>query len=58
VASASGTGDVAAILGAGSFYVSDGLIAWNRFLRETAHARLVIMVTYDMAEVGLVLSLV
>lgn len=57
VASAIGTGHVAAILGAVSFYASDALIAWNRFLRETRHARLVIMVTYHLAQIGLVLSL-
>lgn len=58
VASAIGTGHVAAVLGASSFYASDALIAWNRFLHETRHARLVIMVTYHLAQLGLVLSLV
>lgn len=58
VASAVGTGHVAAVLGATSFYASDALIAWNRFLRETRHARLVIMVTYHLAQLGLVLSLI
>ena len=58
VASAIGTGHVAAIAGAGSFYASDALIAWNRFVRETPHARVAIMVTYHLAQVGLVLSLV
>lgn len=58
VASAIGTGHVAAVLGASSFYASDALIAWNRFLHETRHARLVIMVTYHLAQLGIVLSLV
>lgn len=58
VASAIGTGRPMAIAGAGFFYASDALIAWNRFLRETPHARLVIMVTYHLAQIGLVLSLV
>lgn len=58
VASALGTGHVAGVLGAVSFYVSDALIAWNRFLRETAHGRIAIIVTYHLAQVGLVLSLV
>ena len=58
VASAIGTGHVAAVAGAGSFYASDALIAWNRFVRETPHARVAIMVTYHLAQVGLVLSLV
>jgi uncharacterized membrane protein YhhN len=58
VASALGTGHVAAVLGAVLFYVSDALIAWNRFLRETGHGRLAIIVTYHLAQVSLVLSLV
>lgn len=58
VATAFGTGHPSAVVGAALFYSSDALIAWNRFLRETAHARLVIMVTYHLAQFGLVLSLV
>jgi uncharacterized membrane protein YhhN len=58
VASAIGIGDPVAVLGASLFYVSDALIAWNRFVRETAHSRVTIMVTYHLAQVGLVLSLV
>lgn len=58
VASAIGTGHVAAVAGATLFYASDALIAWNRFLRETSHARLAIIVTYHLAQIGLVLSLI
>jgi uncharacterized membrane protein YhhN len=58
VASAIGVGHLTGIAGAGLFYVSDALIAWNRFLRETRHARVAIMVTYHLAQVALVLSLV
>jgi uncharacterized membrane protein YhhN len=58
VASAIGVGHLTGIAGASLFYVSDALIAWNRFLRETRHARVAIMVTYHLAQVGLVLSLV
>ena len=58
VASAIGVGNAAAIVGASLFYVSDALIAWNRFLRATPHAHVAIMVTYHLAQVGLVLSLV
>jgi uncharacterized membrane protein YhhN len=58
VASAIGVGRVAGIAGASLFYVSDALIAWNRFLSETRHSRVAIMVTYHLAQVGLVLSLV
>jgi uncharacterized membrane protein YhhN len=58
VASAIGTGHVAGILGATSFYASDALIAWNRFIGPTSHHRLAVMVTYHLGQVGLVLSLV
>jgi uncharacterized membrane protein YhhN len=57
VASAIGVGRFPGVVGAGLFYVSDALIAWNRFRRETRHGRLAIIVTYHLAQVGLVLSL-
>jgi uncharacterized membrane protein YhhN len=58
VASAIGVGHPAGVVGAGLFYASDALIAWNRFIGETRHGRLAIIVTYHLAQVGLVLSLV
>lgn len=58
VATAVGTGNSLAVLGAGSFYASDALIAWNRFIRETWNSRLVIMMTYHLGQLGLVLSLI
>ena len=58
VASAIGVGSRAAVVGASLFYLSDALIAWNRFVKETRHAHLAIMVTYHLAQFGLVLSLV
>ncbi len=58
VASAIGVGHPAGVLGASLFYASDALIAWNRFIGETRHGRLAIIVTYHLAQVGLVLSLV
>jgi uncharacterized membrane protein YhhN len=58
VASAVGVGHPAGIVGASLFYASDALIAWNRFVTETAHSRVAIMVTYHLAQVGLLLSLV
>ena len=58
VASAVGVGHALGIAGAGLFYASDSLIAWNRFIGETRHGRVAIMVTYHLAQVGLVLSLV
>ena len=58
VACAVGVGHPLGIAGAGLFYASDSLIAWNRFIGETRHGRLAIIVTYHLAQVGLVLSLV
>ena len=58
VASAIGVGHVTGIVGAGLFYASDALIAWNRFIRETPYGRLSIIVTYHLAQAALVLSLV
>ena len=58
VASAIGTGHVAGVVGASCFYASDALIAWNRFIAETRHGRLSIIVTYHLAQIGLVLSLI
>ena len=58
VASAIGVGSLAAVVGASLFYLSDALIAWNRFVKETRHAHIAIMVTYHLAQFGLVLSLV
>lgn len=57
VACAIGTGDAVAIAGAGLFMLSDSLIAWNRFVRPLAWAPVTIMVTYHLAQAGLVLSL-
>jgi uncharacterized membrane protein YhhN len=57
VATAVGTGRWLAVLGASLFYVSDALIAWDRFVSDVARARLLIMVTYHLGQMGLVLSL-
>lgn len=57
VVSATGTLSVIAIAGALSFYASDALIAWNRFITEYAWGRLAIIVTYHLAQMGLVVSL-
>jgi uncharacterized membrane protein YhhN len=57
LASAFGTRNVFAIVGAGLFYVSDALIAWDRFVDPKSWARVAIMVTYHLGQIGLVLSL-
>jgi len=58
VACAIGTGSALAIAGACSFYASDALIGWNRFVKSYAWGPVAIMVTYHLAQAGLVLSLV
>jgi uncharacterized membrane protein YhhN len=58
VASAIGTESAMAIAGAVLFYVSDALIAWNRFIHEYPWGRVAIMVTYHLGQIGLVLSLI
>lgn len=58
VVSAFGTGHWTAILGALAFYASDAMIAWNKFVRELRHGKVAIIVTYHLAQVGLLLSLV
>jgi uncharacterized membrane protein YhhN len=57
VVSAVGAGHPAGVVGAGLFYASDSLIAWNRFVRESRRGRMAVIVTYHLAQVGLVLSL-
>jgi len=46
-----------AIAGALLFYCSDALIAWDRFVSPKTWARPAIMITYHLAQAGLVLSL-
>lgn len=45
------------IAGALLFYVSDSTLAWNRFIAPSRAARIAVMVTYHLAQAGLVLSL-
>lgn len=48
---------VAAAVGALLFYFSDGLIGIHRFVRELSWARVAIMVTYHLGQIGLAYSL-
>lgn len=58
VVTAWGTTRVFAVLGATSFYVSDSVLAWARFVRDHPWSRLAVMITYHLGQLGLVLSLV
>ena len=57
VATAVATREPLAVAGALLFELSDSLIAWNRFVRPVRWAPVAIMVTYHLAQAGLVLSL-
>lgn len=57
VVSATGTGVILASVGAVLFYASDATIAWTRFVQDFRWGRVAIMVTYHLAQAGLVLSL-
>ena len=57
VALAGAGGRPLAVAGACLFDLSDGLIAWDHFVRPLAWARLPVIVTYHLGQVGLVLSL-
>lgn len=58
VVAAIATANPFAIVGALLFYVSDGLIGWNRFVKPLPHRSLLVMSTYHLGQIGLVLSLV
>lgn len=57
VVAAGASGSLIALGGAVSFYVSDALIAWTRFIRDLRFGRLAVMVTYHVAQAALVVSL-
>lgn len=54
VVAAFGTTAATAIIGALLFYASDAILAWNRFVRPLPHGGLAVMVTYHLAQAGLV----
>ena len=58
VVSAFGTLAPAAIIGAALFYASDATLAWNRFVAPLRLGPLAVMVTYHLAQIGLVAWLV
>jgi uncharacterized membrane protein YhhN len=44
--------------GAVLFYSSDSMLAWDRFIRPLSHARLRVMVTYHLGQIGIILGAV
>lgn len=57
VFSAGRSGSAVALVGASTFAASDSAIAWSRFVRDFAAAPVFIIVTYHLAQAGLVASL-
>jgi uncharacterized membrane protein YhhN len=43
-------------LGAVLFFASDSVLAWDRFLNPLAHARLRVMLTYHLGQIGIILG--
>jgi len=57
VSSAIASRSVPAIAGALLFFASDAMIAWNRFVKPFGWARVGIIVTYHLGQLGLVIGL-
>lgn len=57
VVTAAGTGRALVVLGAVSFYVSDAVLGWTRFVSQFRHSRVVVMVTYHVGQALLVVGL-
>lgn len=47
---------LSASLGAVLFYVSDSMLAWDRFVSPLSHARLKVMMTYHLGQIGIILG--
>jgi alkenylglycerophosphocholine/alkenylglycerophosphoethanolamine hydrolase len=45
-----------AAVGALLFFLSDSLLAWNKFIYPISHANLIIMVTYHLGQLGILLA--
>jgi alkenylglycerophosphocholine hydrolase len=58
LASAFGTRNGFAMAGALLFCTSDGILAWNKFVNPNPLSKTAIIITYHLAQLGLVLSLV
>jgi alkenylglycerophosphocholine/alkenylglycerophosphoethanolamine hydrolase len=55
----SGWSDVAALfasIGAVLFFASDSMLAWDRFLTPLSHARLRVMTSYHLGQIGIILG--
>lgn len=53
-----GTASAVAVVGASLFYLSDAVLAWNRFVESRRYGPITVMVTYHLGQAGLVAWLV
>lgn len=58
VVTAAATTTLLAIAGAVSFFASDAVLGWNRFVAAVARGRLITMITYHTGQTLLVLALI
>ena len=49
---------LSASVGALLFYVSDSILAWDRFVNPLKHGRLKVMVTYHLGQFGIILGVI
>jgi uncharacterized membrane protein YhhN len=47
---------LSASIGAVLFYASDSMLAWDRFINPIQHARLKVMITYHLGQIGIILG--
>ncbi len=47
---------LSASIGAVLFFASDSMLAWDRFLKPLNHARLKVMATYHLGQIGIILG--
>jgi alkenylglycerophosphocholine/alkenylglycerophosphoethanolamine hydrolase len=47
---------LSASVGALLFYASDSMLAWDRFIKPLSHARLRVMTTYHLGQIGIIMG--
>lgn len=57
VVAAFGTGSVVAAVGGMLFYLSDAVLAWNRFVKPFRYGRIVTIITYHLGQAALFVAL-
>jgi uncharacterized membrane protein YhhN len=53
-----GSPAVFASIGAVLFYASDSMLAWDKFVHPLSHARLRVMITYHLGQLGIIIGAV